>query len=133
MRVESRIELNIAARLWQRRRWWRTTREDARKCKALPLYVWYILVNNDPRCWHGQLRRLRGTANTSRELPVVHIGRSVDEFYDHLKTTSDAGRKLPNWCAVKFSSAKRTGGLIFVAYKAWRAVSGGTFTGRPCL
>ncbi|KAH9958156.1 glycoside hydrolase family 38 protein [Russula dissimulans] len=43
------------------------------------------------------LRRLRGTANTSRELPVVHIGRSVDEFFDHLKTSSDAGRKLPNW------------------------------------
>ncbi|KAH9965647.1 glycosyl hydrolases family 38 N-terminal domain-containing protein [Russula compacta] len=43
------------------------------------------------------LRRLRGTANTSRELPVVHLGRSVDEFFDHLKTTSDAGRKLPNW------------------------------------
>lgn len=43
------------------------------------------------------LRRLRGVANTSRELPVVHMGRSVDEFYDHVKTTSDAGRKLPNW------------------------------------
>ncbi|KAI9508062.1 glycosyl hydrolases family 38 N-terminal domain-containing protein [Russula earlei] len=43
------------------------------------------------------LRRLRGTANTSRELPVVHIGRSVDDFFDHLKTTSDGGRKLPNW------------------------------------
>ncbi|KAH9988748.1 glycosyl hydrolases family 38 N-terminal domain-containing protein [Russula vinacea] len=43
------------------------------------------------------LRRLRGTANTSRELPVVHIGRPVDDFYDHLKTSSDAGRKLPNW------------------------------------
>ncbi|KAI0248419.1 glycoside hydrolase family 38 protein [Lactifluus subvellereus] len=43
------------------------------------------------------LRRLRGTANTSRELPVVHMGPSVDEFFDHLKTSSDAGRKLPNW------------------------------------
>jgi alpha-mannosidase len=43
------------------------------------------------------LRRLRGTANTSRELPVVQMGRSVDDFYDHLKTSSDAGRKLPNW------------------------------------
>ena len=26
------------------------------------------------------------------------MGRSVDEFYDHLKTSSDGGRKLPNWC-----------------------------------
>lgn len=25
------------------------------------------------------------------------MGRSVDEFYDYLKTTSDAGRRLPNW------------------------------------
>jgi hypothetical protein len=30
------------------------------------------------------------------------MGRSVDEFYDHLKTSSDAGRKLPNWCVVTF-------------------------------
>ena len=28
------------------------------------------------------------------------MGRSVDEFYDHVKTNSDAGRKLPNWCVV---------------------------------
>ena len=39
----------------------------------------------------------------SWELPVVHMGRSVDEFYDHLKTSSDAGRKLPNWCVVHFA------------------------------
>jgi alpha-mannosidase len=25
------------------------------------------------------------------------MGPSVDEFYDHLKTSSDGGRKLPNW------------------------------------
>ncbi|KAI0249689.1 hypothetical protein BJV78DRAFT_1155641 [Lactifluus subvellereus] len=42
-------------------------------------------------------RRLRGTADTSRELPVVHMDRSIDEFFDHLKTSSDAVRKLPNW------------------------------------
>ncbi|KAF8259316.1 glycosyl hydrolases family 38 N-terminal domain-containing protein [Lactarius quietus] len=43
------------------------------------------------------LRRLRGTANTSRELPVVTMGPSVDDFYDHLKTSSDGGLKLPTW------------------------------------
>ena len=57
---------------------------------------------------HGQPRRLRGTANTSRVLPVVRVGRSVDEFYDRLKTTSDAGHKLPNWCVVTFLRAWRT-------------------------
>jgi alpha-mannosidase len=46
---------------------------------------------------------LRGTANTSRELPVVDMGRSVNEFFDHLKTSSDAGRKLPNWCVSHFA------------------------------
>ena len=33
---------------------------------------------------HGQLRHLWGTANTSRELSVVHIVRLVEEFCDHL-------------------------------------------------
>ena len=61
---------------------------------------------------HGQLRRLRGTANTSRVLPVVHVGRSVDEFYDRLKTTSDAGRKLPDWCLVTFCLLDEHCGLI---------------------
>jgi hypothetical protein len=36
------------------------------------------------------------------------MGHSVDEFYDHLKTTSDAGRKLPNWCVVTILHAWRT-------------------------
>ncbi|KAH9970026.1 glycoside hydrolase family 38 protein [Lactifluus volemus] len=55
------------------------------------------------------LRRLRGTANTSRELPVVHMGHSVDEFFDHLKTSSDGGRKLPNWCVAHFLRSIKKG------------------------
>ena len=76
----------------------------------------------------GQLRRLRGTANTSRELPVVHMGRSVNEFFDHLKTSSDAGRKLPNWCVSHFACLFwPTGRLISLVDKARGAVSRGTF------
>ncbi|KAI0270408.1 alpha-mannosidase [Gloeopeniophorella convolvens] len=43
------------------------------------------------------LRRLRGAANTSRELPAVHMGHSVDAFFEHLRERSDGGRSLPNW------------------------------------
>ena len=44
-----------------------------------------------------QLRRIRATANHSREVPVVHMGRSVDEFFENIEKTSDAGRTLPTW------------------------------------
>jgi hypothetical protein len=42
------------------------------------------------------------------------MGRSVDEFYDHVRTTSDAGRKLPNWCVVTFLPAGECCELISV-------------------
>ncbi|KAJ7020033.1 glycosyl hydrolases family 38 N-terminal domain-containing protein [Mycena alexandri] len=43
------------------------------------------------------LRRIRAVTNTHRELPPVVMGRSVDEFFDHLSARSDAGKVLPNW------------------------------------
>jgi hypothetical protein len=61
------------------------------------------------------------------------MGRSVDDFYDHLKTSSDAGRKLPNWCVGRFYLPGERCGLISLVDKAWRAVSRGEFTERPCL
>ncbi|ETW79602.1 glycoside hydrolase family 38 protein [Heterobasidion irregulare TC 32-1] len=43
------------------------------------------------------LRRIRGVANNSRELPPVVMGRSVDEFFEDAKRQSDGGSALPNW------------------------------------
>ncbi|KAK7035350.1 Glycoside hydrolase, 38 vacuolar alpha mannosidase [Paramarasmius palmivorus] len=43
------------------------------------------------------LRRIRATNNHHRELPPINMGRSVDEFFEHLEKRSDAGKKLPNW------------------------------------
>ncbi|KAI0061336.1 glycoside hydrolase family 38 protein [Artomyces pyxidatus] len=43
------------------------------------------------------LRRIRGVANESRELPPVSMGQSVDEFFEFVKEESDGGAKLPNW------------------------------------
>ncbi|KAI0319402.1 glycoside hydrolase family 38 protein [Amylostereum chailletii] len=45
------------------------------------------------------LRRIRGTANESRELPPVIMGRSVDEFFEDVKDKSNGGDALPNWYA----------------------------------
>ncbi|KAF8064431.1 glycoside hydrolase family 38 protein [Lyophyllum atratum] len=43
------------------------------------------------------LRRIRGVANTHRELPPVSMGHSVDEFFEELSNASNAGKTLPNW------------------------------------
>ncbi|KZT05154.1 glycoside hydrolase family 38 protein [Laetiporus sulphureus 93-53] len=43
------------------------------------------------------LRRIRATANQSRELPPVNMGHSVEEFFETVMTNSNAGKKLPNW------------------------------------
>ncbi|KAK7001722.1 glycoside hydrolase family 38 protein [Favolaschia claudopus] len=43
------------------------------------------------------LRRIRAVTNTHRELPPVHMGRSVDQFFDYLDKSSERGARLPNW------------------------------------
>ncbi|THH17029.1 hypothetical protein EW146_g3709 [Bondarzewia mesenterica] len=43
------------------------------------------------------LRRIRGVANNSRELPPVSMGHSVDEFFEDVKAKSNGGSALPNW------------------------------------
>ncbi|TFK38533.1 glycoside hydrolase family 38 protein [Crucibulum laeve] len=43
------------------------------------------------------LRRIRATTNTHRELPPVNMGHSVDEFFEDLEKSTDEGKKLPNW------------------------------------
>jgi alpha-mannosidase len=45
-----------------------------------------------------QLRRIRGVANTHRELPPVSMGRSIDEFFEEVSKKSNGGKVLPNWC-----------------------------------
>jgi hypothetical protein len=45
------------------------------------------------------------------------MGRSVDEFYDHVKTASDAGRRLPNWCVVHFAYFLSLGWTDFACEK----------------
>ncbi|KAF9447763.1 glycoside hydrolase family 38 protein, partial [Macrolepiota fuliginosa MF-IS2] len=43
------------------------------------------------------LRRIRAVTNTHRELPPVNMGRSVDEFFEDIQTSTKHGEKLPNW------------------------------------
>ncbi|KAK6454960.1 glycoside hydrolase [Scheffersomyces xylosifermentans] len=44
-----------------------------------------------------KLRRQRGLANTSGLIPAVHLGKTVDDFYDHILANSHNGRDLPTW------------------------------------
>ncbi|ESK96763.1 glycoside hydrolase family 38 protein [Moniliophthora roreri MCA 2997] len=43
------------------------------------------------------LRRIRAANNNHRELPPINMGRSVDQFFEHLEKKSEQGKKLPNW------------------------------------
>ncbi|THH05654.1 hypothetical protein EW145_g4638 [Phellinidium pouzarii] len=43
------------------------------------------------------LRRIRAVADESRELPVVDMGHSVDDFFHDVEETSAGGTKLPAW------------------------------------
>jgi hypothetical protein len=45
----------------------------------------------------SQLRRIKSTTNTHRELPPINMGHSVDEFFKDIEKSSDEGKLLPNW------------------------------------
>lgn len=45
-----------------------------------------------------KLRRCRGVANTTASIPSVHVGKTVEDFYDDVLEKSDQGRTLPTWC-----------------------------------
>lgn len=44
-----------------------------------------------------KLRRCRGLANTSAAIPSVHVGDTVEEFYEEVLEKSDNGKTLPTW------------------------------------
>lgn len=44
-----------------------------------------------------KLRRCRGLSNTSAAIPSVHIGNTVEEFYEDVLEKSDYGKTLPTW------------------------------------
>lgn len=47
------------------------------------------------------LRRCRAVANNTKigggEIPKVHMGATVEQFYDDLLKQTDRGEKLPVW------------------------------------
>lgn len=44
-----------------------------------------------------QLRRIRAAADASRELPVVDMGHSIDDFFHDVENKSKHGKELPAW------------------------------------
>ena len=69
--------------------------------KCSKTYVQVFVYTSDIRTlsyWYlNQLRRIRATANHSRDVPVVHMGSSVNDFFTDIEERTDAGRTLPNW------------------------------------
>ena len=43
------------------------------------------------------LRRVRAAANVSRDIPVVHMGTSVEDFFLDIERDTEHGQTLPNW------------------------------------
>ena len=43
------------------------------------------------------LRRIRAAANVSRDIPVVHMGTSVEDFFLDVERDTRHGETLPNW------------------------------------
>ena len=43
------------------------------------------------------LRRIRAAANVSRDIPVVHMGTSVEDFFLDVGRDTRHGETLPNW------------------------------------
>ncbi|PWZ01460.1 putative AMS1-alpha-mannosidase [Testicularia cyperi] len=45
-----------------------------------------------------RLRRARAANNNGfKDMPRVHVGRSAKDFFEHVRTTTDNGRRLPTW------------------------------------
>ncbi|EGV61490.1 hypothetical protein CANTEDRAFT_108253 [Yamadazyma tenuis ATCC 10573] len=44
-----------------------------------------------------KIRRERGFANNTGAIPVVQMGKTVEDFYDDVLDRSDGGKKLPTW------------------------------------
>ncbi|OJT14565.1 Alpha-mannosidase [Trametes pubescens] len=64
------------------------------------------------------LRRIRATGNHSREIPVVNMGHSVDEFFDVVAKDSDAGTKLPNWSGELYLEVLSTFASLYKFHKS---------------
>ncbi|GJJ13977.1 hypothetical protein Clacol_008234 [Clathrus columnatus] len=43
------------------------------------------------------LRRIRATGNNNREIPLVNMGGSVDDFFHDLEEDTNAGLTIPTW------------------------------------
>lgn len=44
-----------------------------------------------------KIRRCRGMSDTSGLLPTVHLGNTVEDFYDDILERSNGGKELPSW------------------------------------
>lgn len=44
-----------------------------------------------------KLRRCRGLSNTLAAIPTVHVGNTVEDFYDEILERSEQGSTLPTW------------------------------------
>ena len=60
-----------------------------------PICLYLVVI---PDVLFIQLRRIKATTNTHRELPSISMGHSADEFFVALDQDTEQGKTLPNWC-----------------------------------
>ena len=68
--------------------------ENVKKYNLSPICLYLVAI---PNVLFIQLRRIKATTNTHRELPSISMGHSADEFFVALDQDTEQGKTLPNW------------------------------------
>lgn len=70
-----------------------------------------------------KLRRCRGLSNTVGAIPTVHVGNTVEEFYDDILERSDDGKNLPTWTGELYLEFHRGTYTTQADIKKWMRLS----------
>lgn len=70
-----------------------------------------------------KLRRCRGIANTSAAIPSVHLGKTVEDFYQEVLEKSEYGKTLPTWTGEIYLEFHRGTYTTHANVKKWMRLS----------
>lgn len=70
-----------------------------------------------------KLRRCRGIANTSAAMPSVHLGKTVEDFYQEVLEKSEYGKTLPVWTGEIYLEFHRGTYTTQAKVKKWMRLS----------
>lgn len=70
-----------------------------------------------------KLRRCRGIANTTGAIPSVHLGKTVEDFYQEVLEKSEYGQNLPTWTGEIYLEFHRGTYTTHALVKKWMRLS----------